>query len=84
MKLTTYKLIPGKESEVCGVIYAQAIATFSDGNKMEVTKRKSEILLENKLEEMHKKYKVPVSEIKSLKDLIEKDASQSADESNIE
>jgi hypothetical protein len=25
---TKYKIIPGKQSDVCGVVYVQAIATF--------------------------------------------------------
>ena len=82
--MTTYKIIPGKQSEVCGVTYAQAIATFDNGHSQEVTKRKSELLLLEHLQMLQKKYKIKPNELNQLIELVQSDSEQSKAESEID
>jgi hypothetical protein len=44
--MTNYKVIPDSERAICGVAYVEAEATFDNGSTMIVTKRLSEINLE--------------------------------------
>lgn len=69
---------------ICGVTYITVDKVYSDGTKLKITLRKSEMLLQDFLIKLKRSYNIPDEQIETLKLLIEEETFQKILENNIE
>ena len=83
-KRTTYKLIPGSQSSVCGVTYVNVTATYSNGGTQLVTMGKAEYELEMAIAKIQDKYSITDADMEFLKGKFDASAAEGVAESQVD